>query len=98
MVEASKEWDAVTSRYGRYDEPPEIAKGGLAAWLERAEPEDVDSGGHVIEASHYDHPAVNLNDLPLYRCSWCGNPSAILRKCRGCSKARYVAALVLCRV
>ncbi|KAM5542894.1 hypothetical protein V8D89_003278 [Ganoderma adspersum] len=25
----------------------------------------------------------------LYRCSWCTNPSAILRKCSGCNKARY---------
>ena len=24
----------------------------------------------------------------LYRCSWCTNPSAILRKCSGCGKAR----------
>ncbi|CAA7261160.1 unnamed protein product [Cyclocybe aegerita] len=27
--------------------------------------------------------------VTMYRCSWCGNPSALLRKCRGCSKARY---------
>ena len=26
----------------------------------------------------------------LYRCSWCGNPSAVLRKCGGCVKTRCV--------
>ena len=24
----------------------------------------------------------------LYRCSWCGNPSAVLKKCGGCGKKR----------
>ena len=32
------------------------------------------------------------NMVALHRCSRCGNPSAILKKCSGCSMARYVCA------
>ncbi|KAE9408773.1 hypothetical protein BT96DRAFT_932534 [Gymnopus androsaceus JB14] len=38
------------------------------------------------------HPNVNTNNVVLYECSWCGNPSAVLRKCSGCGKARYCDA------
>ncbi|KAF8651578.1 hypothetical protein AX16_004694 [Volvariella volvacea WC 439] len=34
------------------------------------------------------HPNVNSNHVSLYRCSWCGNPSAVLKKCSGCSITR----------
>ncbi len=36
------------------------------------------------------HPKINSNHVELYRCSWCGNPSAILRKCSNCADARWV--------
>ncbi|KAF8217753.1 hypothetical protein K438DRAFT_1656655 [Mycena galopus ATCC 62051] len=55
----------------------------LAAWL----------GDLHLEDEHNEHskptPTFNSSHLELYRCSWCGNPSAVLRKCAGCSKARY---------
>lgn len=49
----------------------------LAAWLENT---------HIHDGDHDDeprglHPKVNTSSVALYRCSWCGNPSAVLRKC-----------------
>ncbi|KAJ4464022.1 hypothetical protein C8J55DRAFT_538962 [Lentinula edodes] len=38
------------------------------------------------------HPKVNLNSVLLYQCSWCKNPSAMLKKCSGCSQMRYCDA------
>ncbi|KAG6813057.1 hypothetical protein H0H92_014329 [Tricholoma furcatifolium] len=56
---------------------------GLAAWLEDTHLHDeVDSELHGL------HPRVNINSVMLYRCSFCGNPSASLRKCSGCAKTR----------
>ncbi|EPQ53631.1 hypothetical protein GLOTRDRAFT_63247 [Gloeophyllum trabeum ATCC 11539] len=60
----------------------------LAAWLDDLH---LDNGerDHPHKCSH---PKVNVNSVSLYRCSWCGNPSAVLRKCGGCNKARYCDA------
>ncbi|RPD56410.1 hypothetical protein L226DRAFT_554441 [Lentinus tigrinus ALCF2SS1-7] len=33
--------------------------------------------------------SVETSSYELYRCSWCGNPSAVLRRCGGCGKTRY---------
>jgi hypothetical protein len=49
----------------------------LAAWLEDMH---VDDGEHDSKLSGL-HPIINTNHVALYRCSWCGNPSAVLRKC-----------------
>ena len=38
--------------------------------------------------THRMHPRVNPNTVELYRCTWCKNPSAALRKCSGCGKTR----------
>ncbi|KAF8067865.1 hypothetical protein FPV67DRAFT_1562105 [Lyophyllum atratum] len=56
----------------------------LAAWLENTHVHD-----HVDNELHGLHPKVNTNAVQLYRCSFCGNPSAVLRKCSGCAKTRY---------
>ncbi|RDB27508.1 hypothetical protein Hypma_003895 [Hypsizygus marmoreus] len=64
---------------------PEKLEDDLAAWLEDTHIHD---GDHDQEL-HEMHPKVNTNSVALYRCSWCGNPSAVLRKCSGCSKTRY---------
>ncbi|KAJ6461914.1 hypothetical protein C8R47DRAFT_1240577, partial [Mycena vitilis] len=58
---------------------------GLAAWLDNV---------HIDgERDAQRHPASFSNSqIELYRCSWCGNPSAVLRKCAGCSKTRYCDA------
>ena len=56
----------------------------LAAWLENMKLEE---GEH--EQPHMcSHPKISTNNVALYRCSWCGNPSAILRRCGGCGKTR----------
>ncbi len=59
------------------------AEDTLAAWLDSLH---LDEDGH----SHVHHRRVkfNISSVELYRCSWCGNPSAVLRKCGGCSKTR----------
>ncbi|KAF5383157.1 hypothetical protein D9615_004964 [Tricholomella constricta] len=56
----------------------------LAAWLD-----DVHLHDDHDHEPHGLHPKVNTNSVALYRCSFCGNPSAVLRKCSGCSKTRY---------
>ncbi|KAG1841897.1 hypothetical protein C8R48DRAFT_751149 [Suillus tomentosus] len=38
------------------------------------------------------HTHESVRTLVLYRCSWCSNPSAALRMCSGCEKARYCDA------
>ncbi|KAF7980251.1 hypothetical protein HWV62_38985 [Athelia sp. TMB] len=70
---------------------PEIlqqkAEDDLAAWLSHSneEPDDVD-GPQKVSCD-----AISTNDhIKLYICSYCGNPSAALRKCNGCEKTRYV--------
>ena len=82
----------------------EKGKDDLAAWLEdlHLDCEQDSEGVHIHkhgEAQAKDelkeekmkhHPKVSANMVELYRCSHCGNPSAVLRKCSGCEKARYV--------
>ncbi|GLB39184.1 putative MYND finger [Lyophyllum shimeji] len=63
---------------------PEKLEDELAAWLENTHVHD-----EVDDELHGLHPKVNTNAVALYRCSFCGNPSAVLRKCSGCAKARY---------
>lgn len=35
------------------------------------------------------NPKISGNMVALHRCSRCGNPSAMLKKCSGCSSARW---------
>ncbi|TDL19575.1 hypothetical protein BD410DRAFT_900101 [Rickenella mellea] len=71
----------------------------LAAWLD-----EMHLDGDDGEDSSHDHclhgqghgsdqqeriTKVDNNDLELYRCSWCRNPSAALKKCSSCGRARY---------
>jgi len=61
----------------------------LAEWLN-----DLDLEGGEAEEEEGAHGCVNSRANPkrveLYRCTYCGNPSAVLRKCR-CSKVRSVS-------
>jgi hypothetical protein len=94
-----KEWGDVVSKFDGLSstEPEEIPKDkiddDLASWL--------DSSLHVedtIEEEHpkaCSHPVINSNRVELYRCSWCGNPSAVLRKCRACGLARCVGIALM---
>ena len=58
----------------------------LAAWLENMKLEE----GEDEQPHMCSHPKISTNNVALYRCSWCGNPSAVLRKCGGCGRARCV--------
>ncbi|KAJ7089251.1 hypothetical protein B0H15DRAFT_840062 [Mycena belliarum] len=89
--EASEEWGEFVAKSSRSDvasSSPEKAVDDLAAWLGDAhlEGED-DDHGHSHKSATF-----NSANLELYRCSWCRNPSAALRKCAGCSKTRYCDA------
>jgi hypothetical protein len=57
-------------------EPPETGQ-DLPERLEKLSFED--DGFAAVK--HCSHPKVNASRIALYRCSWCGNPSAALRKC-----------------
>ncbi|TCD65203.1 hypothetical protein EIP91_002989 [Steccherinum ochraceum] len=61
------------------------AEDNLAAWLDDLHLEDGEEGRDM----HCVHPRINSNSVELYRCSYCRNPSAALKKCSGCAKARY---------
>ncbi|KAI0262814.1 hypothetical protein BC834DRAFT_1001863 [Gloeopeniophorella convolvens] len=87
---AQREWGAAVrniTKDGALDTAatPDAAHAALAEWLERLDVGDTTEGG----AGSHTHPRLGVNDVELYRCSWCGAPSAILRKCRGCQKSRY---------
>ncbi|KAI0056850.1 hypothetical protein BV25DRAFT_1831839 [Artomyces pyxidatus] len=91
LPKAWQEWGDVVSRFVDHTKAElsaEKAEDDLTTWLAKLEIGDENMMGHHDDG-HRTHPAINLNDVALYRCSWCGNPSAILRKCRGCQKARY---------
>ena len=46
---------------------------------------------HIHEDEyHRSRGMVNKNVLALYYCTWCNNPSAILKKCSRCTKTRSV--------
>lgn len=66
----------------------------LAAWLNNldleGEADDEEEGAHGCVDGK-----ANPKRVELYRCTHCGNPSAVLRKCR-CSKVRSVSDLSLC--
>ncbi|TFY78414.1 hypothetical protein EWM64_g5600 [Hericium alpestre] len=93
MQNAWKEWGDFVTYFSdpvRREISPAKAEDDLAAWLERLDIEDPDAVGfHDRNHGHVTHPSLNLNDVELYRCSWCRNPSANLKKCGGCAKTRY---------
>ncbi|KAI0707998.1 hypothetical protein C8Q76DRAFT_770754 [Earliella scabrosa] len=88
-----QEWGSLVNRYDELDEgedehasgSPAQTEDDLAQWLGSVVIDDADeygkeSGGPPGGASsHYE----------LFRCSWCGNPSAALRKCGGCGETKY---------
>ena len=93
---AVTEWGAFIKRFdeldARADKQQPIsstqADDDLAAWLDHMKLDD----GEDESAPHYcSHPKISTNSVELYRCSWCGNPSAALRKCGRCGKTRQVS-------
>ncbi|KAI9068811.1 hypothetical protein FKP32DRAFT_1587402 [Trametes sanguinea] len=72
----------------------------LAEWLEKIDLGSDDGYGGYRECTHaheFGHhppraePQSNseMVGYELYRCSWCGDASAVLRKCGGCGRTRY---------
>ena len=101
MAAASREWDEAISHFKYEGERadsknttinPEKAEVDLASWLENASLDDEDDSARETAQmhgrEHMTHPRVNPNNIELYRCSWCRNPSAVLRKCSNCETAR----------
>lgn len=89
---AAKEWGAVIKRHDLLEQPAPVtvetpeAADDLARWLVTLR---VDEG--EPEPEYCSHPKLGSNwNTKLYRCSNCGNPSSVLRKCSRCSKTRRV--------
>ncbi|OCH85948.1 hypothetical protein OBBRIDRAFT_807128 [Obba rivulosa] len=89
---ATREWAETIGRFdvlsSAADDPPidaSQAEDSLAAWLEKLH---VGEGEEQVP-ERCTHPRISTNSVELYRCSWCRNPSAMLRKCGGCGKTRY---------
>jgi hypothetical protein len=62
------------------------AEDNLAAWLEGTNLDD-----HENEHRYcYSRSSRSASDaeIKMWHCSYCHNPSAVLRKCAGCGKAR----------
>ncbi|KAA1477621.1 hypothetical protein DENSPDRAFT_616560 [Dentipellis sp. KUC8613] len=96
MQNAWKEWEKIIPAYAhvRTEVTPAKAEDDLADWLEQVTLEDPGMNGHDHHHRHgsVTHPSLNINDVELYRCSWCRNPSVVLKKCSGCGKTRYCDA------
>ena len=78
---AVKEFGSVIAKAGSQDAcapvTPEKLEDDLAAWLNDIRLDDGEHDSKLLGL----HPIINTNHVALYRCSWCGNPSAVLRKC-----------------
>ncbi|TFY59068.1 hypothetical protein EVJ58_g6015 [Rhodofomes roseus] len=90
---AVRSWDKVIARVDTMDlsspsahrlPTPARAEDDLAAWLENISVDDAPE-----EDGHCAHPKIIPTAVELYRCSYCGNPSAVLKKCGGCGNTRY---------
>ncbi|THH28452.1 hypothetical protein EUX98_g5738 [Antrodiella citrinella] len=78
-------YDALYDSSSKEQQSVAGAEDTLAAWLDEISHDDED--GHYD--THCIHPRINSNSVELYRCTYCRNPSAALRKCSGCGKVRY---------
>jgi hypothetical protein len=92
--EAIKEWNDTILRFDSESHDvnavaPSISsvkvEDDLANWLGKLESDD---DGQETHPGHCTQTTINKDKVGLYRCSFCGNPSAILRKCGGCTKVR----------
>ena len=91
---AVKKWDTVVARLDtqgmdEYVLSRDKAQDRLAVWLRDMQNEN----GDEVHSDDQPEKSARLkqskyNPVELYQCSWCGNPSAVLRKCGGCERAR----------
>ncbi|KDR72534.1 hypothetical protein GALMADRAFT_751982 [Galerina marginata CBS 339.88] len=63
----------------------------VTAWLEEMQREDGTKEPVINCGSSSSKDGQNLDHerVVMYCCSWCGNPSAAVRKCSKCSKTKY---------
>ncbi|KAF9260549.1 hypothetical protein L218DRAFT_962365 [Marasmius fiardii PR-910] len=84
---ALEEWGEVVERMEGSGEARKVDSDkivdDLSAWLDDLR---LDNGEQEPRRAH---PKINTNHVLLYHCSWCGSPSAVLRKCSGCGLTRY---------
>lgn len=93
--QAVRDWGAFIKHFDALDANADARKpisstqadDDLAAWLEHIK---LDNGENESGPHLHSHPRISTNNVSLYRCSWCGNPSAVLRKCGGCGQTRCV--------
>ncbi|KAF8503927.1 hypothetical protein JB92DRAFT_2970109 [Gautieria morchelliformis] len=94
---AAAEWSPVISRFGSM-EPSEPPSQALVVSRSPAEELADWSDGSKLDNESDEpkmycvHPQTGGKPLELWRCSHCGNPSAMLKKCTGCMKTRYCDA------
>lgn len=87
-VVKSPEWIPFIEHFGRLaeehhkDDTLEQSYDDLAKWIESGE------GQEERGTCGARPPPMNRGRVELYMCSYCRNPSAVLRKCGGCGKAR----------
>ena len=66
----------------------------LNAWCQKFEGEATNLQGLHRHDGHGGQKPTHLNfdksDATLMRCSWCNRPSASLKKCSSCGRAKYV--------
>ena len=102
----AREWGTLIKRFDELDSSDENtplsstgADDNLAAWLGDLDIDDGDSHSREHGACLGEGRRRNGRSAPsdrgmgnheLYRCSWCGNPSAVLKKCSACGKTRFV--------
>lgn len=71
----------------------------LATLLNESNVQDPDPNfGCEPEQNGYGYelpPPSGESPSDLYRCSWCRTPSAVLKRCKTCGKARYVHGFFL---
>ncbi|KAG7446986.1 uncharacterized protein BT62DRAFT_980509 [Guyanagaster necrorhizus] len=85
---AAQEWESTISNNDTEWEDIVTSEGvddDLHAWLEELH---LDNPAIKANPSCL-HPKITSNHVALYRCSWCGTPSAVLRKCSRCGQTRY---------
>jgi hypothetical protein len=99
--EAVKEWGSVIARFdslfagkgpGALNVNVDKVEDSLAAWLDEIELEDGEHGAHR-HSDRRGYGKFEIENVTLYRCSWCSNPNAALKRCTGCRKARFVIYL-----
>ncbi|KAF9069534.1 hypothetical protein BDP27DRAFT_1293847 [Rhodocollybia butyracea] len=93
--------DSSPRTHGSHGHPPHVSPDSDSATAQNDPNEEtlnrfledlhLDDGGCAAKMTSA-HPKVNANRVVLYQCSWCENPSAVLRKCKGCAKTRYCDA------